>query len=225
LLFTLHALGEGEAEIDFYYRDLYRLLYPSDGSEMKDGKLSSSASQKIRRRFQKLSKSENQCGIQFVELTPGSRDGESDLPSHVQLFSYDYVQEIEDLAATDPKAGRNKQSAFERAIKLFVQYKTGEPIKRKHLKQRNVFVEIKDGWQRVKGNLRSNVERMRKEGYFDESICEDLIKVIPEDLLPVLQAQLALSTKLENDEISSSDRVSKLTPGQPLESEGYEPFF
>jgi hypothetical protein len=46
LLFTLHAFGEGEAEFSFYYRDLYRLLYPSDGSEIKDGKLKDAARKK-----------------------------------------------------------------------------------------------------------------------------------------------------------------------------------
>jgi hypothetical protein len=50
----------------------------------------------------------------------------------------------------------------------------------------------KDGWRGVERELRANIERMRKAKYRDEAICEDLIKVIPEDLLPVLCARLAL---------------------------------
>jgi hypothetical protein len=228
LLFTLHALGEGEAEVSFYYRDLYRLLYPCDGSEVKDGRLTSSASQKIRRRFKRLTKAEDQCGIQFVKLTPGSRDEDGErVPSSIRLFSYDFVQEVDDLAATDAKPGRNEQATFERAIKLFVQHKKGEPIKRKLEKPRNPSIEIKDGWQRVKGNLHANINRMRKENYYDEAICEDLIRVIPEDLLPVLQAQLrrlSPQKEAENGENSASNRVSKVTPRRPLESTAYDPF-
>jgi hypothetical protein len=238
LLFTLHALGEGEAEFPFYYRDLYRLLYPSDGSEIKSGKLTSTASQRIRRRFEKLAKDEDLSGIQFLELTPGSRDEDGErLPSRVRLFSYDYIEEIENLAAVAAKPARSEQASFEQAIRLFVQHRTGQPIKRKLEKKRNVFVEIKDSWRRIEGNLHVNVRRMRAQDYHDEAICDDLIKAIPADLLPALQARLASLQSLENetedmpenpsenDDFPASDWMSKLTPRQPLESVPCDPFF
>jgi hypothetical protein len=124
LLFTLHAMGEGEAEFDFYYLDLYRLLFPCDGSELYEGRLTSSARQRIRRRFDNLEKAEHRCGIQFAKLDRGYKDDEGCHPSHIRLWSADYADQIESLALTDPQYNRSKRAAFDRAIGKFVEFKT-----------------------------------------------------------------------------------------------------
>ncbi|MEN3335671.1 MAG: hypothetical protein V7641_5036 [Blastocatellia bacterium] len=89
LLFTLHAMSDGEDEFDFYYLDLYRLLFPCDSSELDaDGRLTSSARQRIRRRFDNLERAEQQGGIQFAIVRKGSRDDDGHhYPSHIRLLS------------------------------------------------------------------------------------------------------------------------------------------
>jgi hypothetical protein len=189
-------MAEGGCDFEFYYAELYKLLYPCDGSEVKDGSLTSAARQRIRRRFEQLESAEDRCGIQFLILRHGYKDvEEGNKPSYVQLLSLDYVDQIESLAATDLQYNRNKQAAFGRAIGRFIQFKTGRAIKREVKPRANPFKEIANGWKRVEGNIKANVERMRRQGYEEWAIWQDAQKHLPLELITFIRSGVTTATE------------------------------
>jgi Domain of unknown function (DUF3854) len=76
LLFTLETLAEGRDELEFFYSNLYPLLYKVNGTEYEQTQfggrvLKSWARRKIRERFERLEVFQQKVGITFAYLKPG----------------------------------------------------------------------------------------------------------------------------------------------------------
>jgi hypothetical protein len=215
LLFTLHAMAEGESYLEFYYKDLYKLLYPFDGSESD-----SAINQRVRRRFEQLAEAEDKCGVPFLTLRPGKKVDDENVPSSVQLLSIGYVEQIEDIAEVDPYFSRGKRAAFERAAQKFIEFKAGTPFKRSFAPAKNIYRQIEDGRKRAEGNLRKTLERMQKENYLDWAIAQELVKAlknsIPPKLLESTEFKETLRVELLEDstsQVKGNHDLKNLSPG------------
>ncbi|HXG66832.1 MAG TPA: DUF3854 domain-containing protein [Blastocatellia bacterium] len=186
LLFTLHALAEDRREFDFYYKDLYPLLYRADGNELENGRLTNSARQTLRRRFDRLAAAEENIGIRFVNFRPGYKDSEASYPSHIELLSLDYIEQIEAIAEATPGFTRGKKATREAAIEKFISFKSGK-VDHKPKPRPNPHKAIQDGWKRVTGAVNANVERMRAQGYEDWAIWHDLADSLPPEFLAFIR--------------------------------------
>ncbi len=213
LIWSLLALGEGETAYSFYYQDLYPLLWPIDGTETEDGRLTSAARQRIRRRFDEVAEAEAICGLRFVEFTPGYQDSDgARYPSHVALVIFDLLDEIENLAATDPAYQKSKAKAFERAVSRFVEASSGRNRPAKiAASPRNETRRLQRAWKQAGGLIANTIERMERQGYEPWAISQDLARCLTPKALPFLTPNLDIleGTKTDPEIAPNSD----WTPG------------
>jgi hypothetical protein len=196
LLFTLETMAEGWDELEFYYSDLYLLLYKRSGNEFEQTPsggfaLKSSPRKRLRDRFEKLARDEAGAGITFADFTPGHQEGGENLPSHVRLLSRGYVAEVMIMAEEELGYSRHKKASRDRAFVRFVQEQSGRAYIHKHPKLKDRSKQIANGWRRVQGDIDANVKRMRQRGDCEEDIWETAKNFMPSEFLAYLKQKWA----------------------------------
>ena len=185
LLIAWEVIAQGRDSVDYSYADLYELLYSTDGTEIEQTNtgghtLKSSCRKKLSERIARFEARQAEIGITFAYPVPGKLD-ESHNPvlSHVDLYSRQFIAEIEILAESLPGYARGKKEARNKAVISFISQKSGLEYIRKQPLRKNRSKQIADGLQRVKGNLKATLKRMEDRG---DPICEQWLQVM--EILP-----------------------------------------
>lgn len=216
LLFTLETMAEGCDELEFYYSDLFPLLYKRSGNEFEQTPnggyiLKSSPRKRLRDRFEKLARDEAEAGITFADFTPGHKEDGENRPSHVRLLSRGYVAEVMILAEEEPGYSRHKKAACDRAFVNFVQGQSGQAYIHKQPKRKDRSKQIANGWRRVQGDIDANVNRMRQRGDCEKDIWEMAKNFMPPEFLAYLKRKWAAEKGdliKQIDEVTSSEDQS-----------------
>ena len=186
LLIGWEALAQGCDELDYYYVELYELLYNCDGSHLEQTDtgahtLKNSCRKTLSDRIARLETKMEQIGIRFADPTPGYLDvNDNTVQSHVTLYSRQYVAECLVLAESLPGYQRGKKAARESAIMKFITEKSGVAYVPKLPPRPNRSKQIADGWKRVQGNMRATIERMADRKDPEEVICKTAVEAINE---------------------------------------------
>ncbi|HET9532548.1 MAG TPA: DUF3854 domain-containing protein, partial [Blastocatellia bacterium] len=195
LLFTLEAMAEGQSELDFFYADLYPLLYKLKGNEFEQTKtggyiLKSSPRSRLRERIEKLEKEQAACRITFADITPGMQDADGNhIPSNVRLFSRGYVAEVMIMAEEDSLYSRGKKAARERAFARFVVEQSGKAYIKKNPPRIDYHKKIADGWKRVQGNMGATIKRMKQLFTPEEKIWRTGVEHMPPEFIEFVKQQ------------------------------------
>ena len=185
LLITWEAMAQGRDSVDYSYGELYELLYKTDGTEYEQTHngghtLKSACRKKLSERIARFEARQAEIGITFAYPIAGKLD-ENDNPvlSHVDLYSRQFITEIEVLAESLPGYARGKKEARNKAVIRFISEQSGIAYIRKLPPRKNRSKQIADGLQRVNGNLNATLKRMNDRG---DSECEQWLQVM--EVLP-----------------------------------------
>jgi hypothetical protein len=196
LLFTLETMAEGCDELEYYYADLYPLLYKCDGNEFEQTPnggyiLKSSARKRLRDRFEKLARDESEARITFADLTPGHQEDGENLPSYVRLLSRGYVAEVMIMAEEEQGYSRHKKASRNRAFARFIQEQSDHRYINKPPKRKDRSRQIANGWKRVQGDICATVKRMRQRGDSEDDIWATAENFMPREFLAYLKQKWA----------------------------------
>ena len=224
LLVACEALAQGCDEVNFYYADLYELLYPCRGDEFTQTEtggriLKSSCRKKLKERIERCEANQEQIGILFAYFKPGHLDEfDEPVPSHFRLYSRQYVAECLVLAESLPGYARQKKESRNQAIRKFVAEKSGIAYVKKLKPRVNQSKKIADGLQNVKGRLDATIERMNTRGDSRRDKWLQVINILPPDLIAFIAEEAlsgSLPSILEGKATPTSTGPAHSSPFQP----------
>lgn len=214
LCFTIESLLGQDEKTDFYYSDLYPLLYKSSERdfEQKAGikgslnrRLKSGPRKKLSDRFARAEADFERCGIAFFDFTAGHKDFGEDKPSHVRSLARGYIAEALAMAQDDPAYSRGIKAARSRALAQLVAEKSANGYSGKKRPRLSQNKKIANALNQISGLVASTVERMERRGDSKEQIGAAILEAVIGKLPAEYADYIAEPTPLIINNIGGSD--------------------